>query len=90
MNNMSQFRRAIVITIKHDQNCIAAMTQCQIDGNIQSGLLDQLVARTPYRPLDCHLPSLCFCNEASQEYPHGVYVAVAFHDRLDVHERANP
>ena len=85
MDNMSQFRRAIVITIEHDQDCIAAVMQCQVDSSIQSGLLDQLVARAPYRPPDSYPLSLCFCNEASQEYRHGGYFAVAFHDRLDVH-----
>ena len=85
MDNMSQFRRTIVITIEHDQDCLAVVAQCQADGKVQSGLLDQLVTRTPYRPLDGYSPSLCFRNEASQEYRHGGYVAVAFHDRLDVH-----
>ena len=85
MDNMPQFRRAIVIAIEHDQDCIAAAMQCQVDGSIQSGLLDQLVARALDRPPDFYWPSLCFGNETSQEYRHGDHVAVAFHDRLDVH-----
>ena len=88
MHLRTQLRGAIPVAIEHDEYCVAAwLTQCQTDGLLKLGLLNQLAAWTPDRSSDADLPSLCVFRETPQEYRQGGYVAVAFHDRLDVHER---
>ena len=45
MYRRPQFGGTIIVTIEHDEHRVAArLTQCQTDGLLELGLLDQLTA----------------------------------------------